>query len=140
MGVDMDGLSCPYSDLQPAAIQTRGQSFLPGTVLPRRALVGGGALRGDTQPPVLDACGGVDCLGICIIDFYIEHMDFTKVCLPYTRIIMVCMCVSLAKLPIQTVMGWIPALEYMLSGANGLLQPCLISLGNECFRPPRPQC
>jgi hypothetical protein len=84
------------------------------------------------QPPVLDVCGGIDCLGSCIIDLYIEHMDFTMVCFPYVGIIIVHTCVSLAKLPLQTVIGWVPVLKYMLSGARGLLQLCLISLGNEC--------
>jgi hypothetical protein len=50
--------------------------------------------------PVLDACGGVNCLGTCIIDFYIERMDFSMVCLPHVGIIMMCMHVSLAKLPL----------------------------------------
>jgi hypothetical protein len=36
---------------------------------------------------------------------------------------MVCMRVSLVKLPFQMVMGWISGLECMLSGARGLLQP-----------------
>jgi hypothetical protein len=36
----------------------------------------GGSLLGDTQPLDLDACGGMDCLSTCIIDFYIEHVAF----------------------------------------------------------------
>jgi hypothetical protein len=111
----------PYFDWWPATIQTRGQSFLLGDVLSRRAVAGGGTLQRDMQPLVLDACGGVDCLGTCIINFYIERMDFTRVCLPYVGIITVSMRVSLAKLPLQTVMGRVPILEYMLSGARGLL-------------------
>jgi hypothetical protein len=31
---------------------------------------------GYTQPLVLDAYGGVDCLGTCIMDFYIAHKAF----------------------------------------------------------------
>jgi hypothetical protein len=46
--------------------------------------------------------------------------------LPYAGGVTSRICVSLIELPIQTVMGWIPALEYMLSGAHGLLQSCLI--------------
>jgi hypothetical protein len=38
--------------------------------------VAGGTLLGDTQPLTLDAYGGVDCVGTCIIDFNIECMDF----------------------------------------------------------------
>jgi hypothetical protein len=29
-----------------------------------------------TQPLALDACGGVDCLDTCIVDFYKECMAF----------------------------------------------------------------
>jgi hypothetical protein len=39
------------------------------------------------------------------------------------------MRVSLVELLRQAVMGWIPALQYMLSGAHGLLWPCPIVLG-----------
>jgi hypothetical protein len=133
-------MNLPYSDLWPTIVQMRGQSFLSGVILSHHAVVGGGALQLDTRAPVLDACGCVGCLGTCIIDFYIEHMDFTRVCLPYARIITVHMHVSLAKLPLQIVMGRIPVLEYMLSGMHGLLQSCLILLGDECFRPPRLWC
>jgi hypothetical protein len=65
------GWLAPHSDLWLVAIQMRGQDFLAGAVLSHHARVGGGALLGDTQPPALDACGGVDCLGTCIIDSYI---------------------------------------------------------------------
>jgi hypothetical protein len=53
------GWLAPYSDLWPAAVQTKGQGFLLGVVLSCSARVGGGALLGDTQPSALDACGGV---------------------------------------------------------------------------------
>jgi hypothetical protein len=58
----------------------------------------GGALLGDMPPLVLDICEGVDCLGIYIIDFYIERIAFTRVCLPYVGIVTVCMRVSLVEL------------------------------------------
>jgi hypothetical protein len=66
----------PYSDLCPTVIQMRGQGVLPGVILSRLAGLGGDALLGDTQPPALDTCGGVDCLDTCIIDFDTEHIDF----------------------------------------------------------------
>jgi hypothetical protein len=72
----MDGLPCPYSNLGPTVIQMRGQGALPGPVLSHHVRVVGGTLLGETQPPVLDACGGTDCLSTCIIDFYIEHVTF----------------------------------------------------------------
>jgi hypothetical protein len=46
---------------------------------------------------------------------------FTMLCLSHARVIMVLMRVSLIELPCQAVMGRIPALVYMLSGARGLL-------------------
>jgi hypothetical protein len=72
--------------------------LLSGVILSRHAAMDGGALLGDTPPPVLDIYGGVDCLGICIIDFYIEHIALTRVCLPYVGIVIVCMRVSLVEL------------------------------------------
>jgi hypothetical protein len=51
---------------------------------------------------------------------------------------MVRMRVSLVELPFQIVMGWIPALKCMLSGARGLLQSRPISSDNECYHPSRP--
>jgi hypothetical protein len=44
---------------------------------------------------------------------------------------MVCMRVSLIEPSFQTVMGLVPALEYMLSATCGLLPSCPISSGNE---------
>jgi hypothetical protein len=52
--------------------------------------------------------------------------------------IMVYMHVSLVEPSFQTMMGWALALEYMLSGACGLLQPYPIPLSNEHCRPMRP--
>jgi uncharacterized protein YhhL (DUF1145 family) len=64
---------------------------------------------------------------------------FIRTRLSYVRVIMVFMHVSLVKLLRQTVMGRIPALEYMLSRAHVLLRPCLILQGNKCYRFPMPQ-
>jgi hypothetical protein len=51
---------------------------------------------------------------------------------------MVYMLVSLVEPSLQTVMGRVPALEYMLSGVCGLLQLCPILSGNERYPPLRP--
>jgi hypothetical protein len=67
-----------------------------------------------------------------------ERIAFTMICLPYIGVIMTCMRVSLVEPPLETVMGWIPALECMLSVVRGLLQSRPISSGNECYRPSRP--
>jgi hypothetical protein len=78
---------------------TRGQGFLLGVILSHRAIVGGGALLGDAKAPGLDIYGGADCLGTCVIEFYMECIAFTRICLTYVGIIMVCMRVSLVEIP-----------------------------------------
>jgi hypothetical protein len=98
-GVDVNGLACPLHHPMACSRQIRGQCFLPGTVLSRRAAVGGGAFLGDAKPPGLDICECVDRLGTYVIEFYTEHIAFTRICLPYAGIIMVCICVSLVELP-----------------------------------------
>jgi hypothetical protein len=50
-----------------------------------------------------------------------KYIVFTMTCLPYVTVIMAFMRVSLVELPFQTVMGWIPTLECMLSCVHGLL-------------------
>jgi hypothetical protein len=59
---------------------------------------------GMQNPLGLDICGGVDFLGTYVIEFYMEHISFTKIHLPYVGIIMVCMRVSLVEQPFQAVM------------------------------------
>jgi hypothetical protein len=135
VGVDVDRLACPLHYPTAFSHQTMGQGFLPGVILSRRAIVGGGALLGDTKPPGLDICGGANQLGTCVIKFYIEHVAFTRICSPKVGIIMMYMRVSLVELPCQIVMGRIPALMCMLSGARGFLQPCPILSGSECYHP-----
>jgi hypothetical protein len=99
---------------------------MPGSVLSRRVRVVGGNLLGDTQPPALDACGGIDCPSTYIIDFYIEHVAFYHGPLTLCGSVMVHVCLFLIELLLHAVMGWVPALEYMLLGARGLLWLCLI--------------
>jgi hypothetical protein len=56
-----------------------------------------------------------------------EKLAFTRACLSDDRIIMAIMCAPLVELLCQTVMGWIPALEYLLPGmcgACGLVLSC----------------
>jgi hypothetical protein len=118
--------------------QTRGHGFLPCVVSSRCVVVSGGALLGDAKPPGLNICGCIDRLDTYVIEFHKEHITFSRMCLHYVRIITVCLRVSLVELPFQIVMGRIPALECMLSGAHGLCQSCPISLGSERFHPLRP--
>jgi hypothetical protein len=72
----MNGLACPL--LRPVACD---RSYVETGFPARRHLAPsckGGRWRFTRgyATPVLDACGGVDCLGTCIIDFYIERMAF----------------------------------------------------------------
>jgi hypothetical protein len=78
----------------------KGQGSLPSVVLSHGARVGGGSSLGDMQPLPWMLVEVSDYLDTCVIDFYIEHMDFTRVCLPYVGIIMMCMRISLMKLPL----------------------------------------
>jgi hypothetical protein len=114
-----------------------GQVFLPGVVLSHQATAGNGALPGDVKLLGLHICEGVVRLGT-YVEFYTECIAFTRICLPYAKIIMVCIHVSLVELPFRTVMGWIPVLECILSGVCGLLQSHPISSGSERYCPLRP--
>jgi hypothetical protein len=40
--------------------------------------------------------------------------------------VIVRICVSMIELPLQTMIGWVSALGYMLLGVNELLWPCPI--------------
>jgi hypothetical protein len=82
MGVDVDGVACPLYYPMACSRQTRGQGFLPGAVLSRRATVDNGALLGHASQPDLDVCGGADRLGTYVIEFYIERVAFTRICAP----------------------------------------------------------
>jgi hypothetical protein len=79
--------------------QMRGHDLLSGATLSRRAVVGGGAFLGDAKPLDLDIHWRVDRQGTCVTEFYVEYIVFTKTCLPYVRVIMAFMLVSLFKLP-----------------------------------------
>jgi hypothetical protein len=61
--------------------------------------VDGGAFLGEAKPPGLDIHWRVDSLGTCITEFYMEYIVFTRTFLPYVRVIMAFMCVSLVELP-----------------------------------------
>jgi hypothetical protein len=60
--------------------------------------VGGDAFPGYAKPPCLDIRWSVDRLGTCIIELYMEYMIFTRTHLPYVRVIMVSMRISLVEL------------------------------------------
>jgi hypothetical protein len=48
-----------------------------------------------------------------------EKLTFTRACLSDVSVIMVIIRVTMVELLCQTVMGWIPALDYLLSGVHG---------------------
>jgi hypothetical protein len=50
------GWLAPYSGLGPTIVEMKGQGYLPGSILSRRARAGGGTSLGDAQTPALDAC------------------------------------------------------------------------------------
>jgi hypothetical protein len=81
VGVDADGLACPLHYPMVCSSQMRGCGLLPRAVLSHRAKVGGHALLGDAKPSGLDVCLGADHLGTCVIEFYIERVAFTRICL-----------------------------------------------------------
>jgi hypothetical protein len=96
-----------------------------------------GAFLRDVKTLGLDIRWSVDRLGTCVTEFYMEHIVFTKTYLSYIRVIMAFMHVPLVVLLIQTVMGQIPTLEFMVSGARGLLQLCPILPGHKGYCLPR---
>jgi hypothetical protein len=48
-----------------------------------------------------------------------EKLVFTRACLSDASVIMVIMHLPLVELLCQATMGWIPTLEYLLSGTRG---------------------
>jgi hypothetical protein len=50
-----------------------------------------------------------------------EKLAFTRACLSYIKVTMETICVSIVESLFQTSMGWIPTIEYVLSGARGIL-------------------
>jgi hypothetical protein len=140
MGVDVDGLACPYTVLWFVAIRRGGYSFLLGAALSHCAVVGGGAFLVSVKPSDLDILCSVDCLGTCVTESYMEKLTFTRACLSYVRVIMIIMRVSLVEWLCHMAMGQISTLEYMLPGACGLLWTCTVASGNKCRRFPRPRC
>jgi hypothetical protein len=102
--------------------------------------VDGGAFLVDAKPPGLDIPCSVDRLGTCVIESLDGVNYLYQACLSYARANMAPLRVSSVELLCQAVMGWIPAVEYMMSGVHGLLWPCPILLGNKCYRILRPYC
>jgi hypothetical protein len=90
---------CGWACLSPAQPPIEGIRLPSDTVSSHHTAVGSGALLGDARPLDLDTYGGVDCLGTYIINVCIGCMAFTRVCLPYVGIVMMCMHVFLVKLP-----------------------------------------
>jgi hypothetical protein len=129
-------LHCPTTCIH----QTRRHSFLLGDALSHRTIVGGGTFSRDAKPQGLDIQWSADRLGTYVTKSYMEYINFTRICLSYIRVIMMFMRVSMVELLRQIVMGRIPALDCMLSGARGILWPHPISLGNKCYHLSRPRC
>jgi hypothetical protein len=60
--------------------------------------VDGGTFPMDAKPPGLDIRWSVDHFGTYIAELYMEYIIFTRTCLPYVKVIMVFMHVSLVEL------------------------------------------
>jgi hypothetical protein len=123
VGVDVDGLACPLQHPMAYSRQTRGQDFMSGAALSHRAVASGGAFSGGAKPLDLDIRWSVDCMDTYVVEFL--HGVY-------------CFYQGTFTLPLQTAIRQILVLEYMLSGVCGVLQPCPILLGNECYHFPRP--
>jgi hypothetical protein len=61
-----------------------------------------------------------------------EKPAFTRMDLSDVRVIMVIMDVPVKEMLCQTVMGWIPVLKFIMSGACGHLWPCPITPSIKC--------
>jgi hypothetical protein len=92
VGVHVDGLSYPYTILQPAVIRRGDMASLPGTILSHCY---SGHLFRDVKPPGLDIWWRVDSLGTYLTKFYTEYIVFSWICLPYVKAIMAIRHVSL---------------------------------------------
>jgi hypothetical protein len=96
--IDVDGLACPLHRPTVHSCQMRTHGLMLGNVLSCRCS-GRWCLIGGCKALGLDICGGADWLGTCVIEFYTNRIDFTRICFPYVGIIMMWMCVSLILLP-----------------------------------------
>jgi hypothetical protein len=123
VGVDVDRLACPLHRPTVCGRPIRGQSFMSGVALSHHAAVGGGAFLEGAKPLGLVIWWRVDCPATCAIESYVKKFAFIKARLSYVKVIMAIMRVSFIESLCQTAIGWIPALEYMLSGMRGLLWP-----------------
>jgi hypothetical protein len=117
----VDGLACPLHLSTVCSHQMRGQDFLSDTALSHRVVVGGGAFSGDANPRAWIFDRGLTAWIPALLNLYMEEIIFIMACSSYVRAIMTFMRVSLVELLRQTVMGRVPTLEYILSGARGLL-------------------
>jgi hypothetical protein len=79
VGVDLDGLAYLLHHPMVYSHQTRGHSLLSSVVLSHHSC-GRWRFFGDLKPPEL---------GYLVIDFYKENIIFTRISLPYVKVIMV---------------------------------------------------
>jgi hypothetical protein len=82
VGLDVDGLACPYTILCPATTKRGDRASCQALSCPITA-VG------------FNIWWRVDRLGTCVTEFYMEYIVFTRICLPYDKANMTFMHVSL---------------------------------------------
>jgi hypothetical protein len=78
MGADVDRLACSLHRHTVCNRQRCDQSFLTGVAPSCHAVVGGAVFPGDAKPANLSILCGVDCLGTCKTESYMEKLTFTE--------------------------------------------------------------
>jgi hypothetical protein len=112
------GGQCGWACLSPVQLSSEGTRLPVRHRLVPLCSSGRGALLGDARPLDFGTCGGADYLGTWIIDFYIGCMAFTRVCLHYVGIIIMCMRVFLVKSPPQSTTEQVSYSSICLLGAR----------------------
>jgi hypothetical protein len=117
VGCDLDELAYSLHRPMVYSSQRGGQIFLSGATPSCNVAVGGGVFPGDAKPLGLDILLGVDCLGTCKTEFYMEKPTLTRACLSDVRVIMAIMPLPLVESLCEVAMGRIPAFKYLMPRA-----------------------
>jgi hypothetical protein len=142
MGTDVDGLACSLHYQTVCSHQRGGQSLLTGIALSCHAAEGRAIISGDAKPPGLDILCGVDRLGTCKTEFYMEKPAFTRV--------------GLSDIRHQSYHGYYVCTlgGVAISGGDGIdsctrvpatrhawgMWSCSVVRDSKCCRYPRPRC
>jgi hypothetical protein len=97
MGADVDRLAFSLHHPTVCIHQRGSQSLLTGAAPSCHAVVGSVVFPEDVKPPSLDILCGVDCLGACKTESYMENPTFTRAVLSNVRVIMVIVHIPLVE-------------------------------------------